>query len=158
MSKITFLWSKHTNTNKEHICFGCMRSIKLWQRTRHDVWKEWKTVVNKYYCQDCETLLDSQLILKTQSGKPYNPLKWEIMQRFPQYFQYHFLDKYNKDERLDVLQHLQIVFSDNLEIVKYHIARMFGAKRWHKFDHEDYKEFARTYKYTKHFSYFICSK
>lgn len=159
MTKAVYLWNKTTTTRKEHICFWCMRSIKSWHRIKHDVWKEWSTVVNKYYCADCQSLLDTQLLLQTENGHPYNPVKGEIMQRYPQFFQYHFFDTYKIDKRLEVLQELQTIYLDKFECFKYQVARIFGlSKKFYWFDHKDFKEFGKTYRYTKHFAYFIFNK
>lgn len=154
----TYFGNKTTCTNKAHECFGCTHTIDPGNKTRHDVWKEAGKMVNKYYCKNCETLLNTQATLDTNDGKPYNPTKWELIQRFPYYFQPHFVEKYCRSKRLEVLQDLQMTFISKWGPIKYRLARIFGLKSWYKFDFEDYKQFSETYKYTKHHAYFICNK
>lgn len=155
----TYFGYKTTKTNKSHMCFGCMKTIDPGQRIRHDVWKEQSKMINKYYCKDCQKLIDTQAVLKPDDGKPYNPMKGEFIQRFPQYFQPYFVDKYtDRDVRLNVLQDLQMTFISNFEILKYRLAKIFGFKKRYKFDFDDFQEFAKTYRYISNIAYFICSK
>lgn len=70
--KETFLGTVYTKTNKDHVCFGCWETIKSGNKTRHDVWKEDKTVVNKYFCKNCEAIITN---IANIWGKPYNPRK-----------------------------------------------------------------------------------
>lgn len=72
MKKEVFLGTVYTTTNKAHDCFACWKTINAGNKTRHDVWKEDKTVVNKYYCKTCEAIVTS---IGSIAEKPYNPRK-----------------------------------------------------------------------------------
>lgn len=79
--KDTYLGEAYTRVNKDHECFGCGTTIKpdpnKRTQIRHDVWKTWKTVVNKYYCSNCERLVDyaTDVDDNCNSLKPFNPEK-----------------------------------------------------------------------------------
>lgn len=105
-------------------------------------------MVTKYYSKDCLHLLNTQASLQTQDGTPFNPVKWELMQKFPQYFQHHFFDKYPKEERLIILEELATVYQSKWEKIKYLFQRVLRIdQRLHSFDRKDYKEYAKTYLY-----------
>lgn len=70
--KETFLGTVYTTTNKAHDCFACWKKIHAGNKTRHDVWKEDKTVINKYYCKTCDAIVRS---IGSIAEKPYNPRK-----------------------------------------------------------------------------------
>lgn len=72
MKKEVFLGTVYTTTNKAHDCFACWKKIHAGNKTRHDVWKEDKTVVNKYYCKTCDAIVTS---ISNIWWKPHNPIK-----------------------------------------------------------------------------------
>lgn len=70
------------------------------------------------------------------------------MQKFPQYFQHYFFDKYPKEERLIILEELATVYQSKWEKIKYLFQRLLRIdQRLHSFDRKDYKEYAKTYIY-----------
>lgn len=168
--KDIFLGKAFARPNKQHICHSCgtlIEAEKRWSdvKIRHDVWKTWKTVVNKYYCKCCEHLLDTQLSLQTEDGKPYNPEKREFLVRFPQVFHYHFKNKYPEiQKRIDAIFDLQMIFGTGAGArFQYFLAkRIFGAKSfngfYYRFDHTDYKKFKKSYEHTKSQAYILLDK
>lgn len=154
MTKAQFFGTKHTNTRKNHICFGCSREIKAGTKTRQDIWKEWPKMISKYYCQECEYLFDTQYTLR-QFGQPFNPLKWQVWQMFPQYFQDYFFHKYTKEKRIIILAELR-KFAEHLfpfGWIKHIFARI--TRKPIEFDRCDIKHFSKTYEYTKKYWHFI---
>ena len=154
MTQAIFFGTKHTKTNKTHICFWCSREIQKWSRTRQDVWKQLPKMVSKYYCQECEYLFDTQYTLR-QFGQPFNPLKWQVWQMFPQYFQDHFFKKYPKEKRIIVLAELRKFVDDLLPFgwIKYLFAKI--TKKPLAFDRDDARQFAKTLEYTRKYWHFI---
>lgn len=152
--KAQFFGTRHTKIRKDQTCFGTGKTIKAGTYTRHDVWKEWDKMVSKYYCQECEYLFDTQYTLRLY-GQPFNPMKGQIIQMFPQFFQRHF-EKYDMEKRIIVLADLRQFFEKSLifGFVKYFFASLF-KKTSYSFDKEDLREFATTYEHTKAYWHFI---
>lgn len=155
MIQAIFFGTKHTKTNKTHICFWCSREIQKWSRTRQDVWKQWPKMVSKYYCQECEYLFDTQYTLR-QFGQPFNPLKWQVWQMFPQYFDDYFAIKYPKEKRIIVLADLrkfvEIFGWPNIAQFAFSFVKIFGK---HSFDKNDVVRFCKLYDHTKKYWHFI---
>lgn len=170
--KDTFLGTVYARPNKTHTCHTCGAEIKpfrlpSWekQKIRHDVWKTWKTVVNKYFCKECEHLLDTQVSLQTNDKKPYNPEKREFIVRFPQLFQEYFKTYYpDIRERIEVIFDLQMIFGiwKSAKIQYFFAKRIFRLKKfngfYYRFDHDDYKKFKKTYNQTKNQAYILLDK
>ena len=162
--KETFLGTVYTKANKDHVCYTCWKTINpdFLHKTRHDVWKEWKTVVNKYFCKTCEELMDNQLMLKSEDWKPYNPKYWEFTTRFPHVYNPYFKEKYTTvADRIGIISDLQLVFGLWLFAkIQYFIAhRLFWAKHFngykYRFDARDYREFAKSFENTKNHAFYL---
>lgn len=141
----------------------------LWKKIRHDVWRTKKngknTVVNKYFCPECDHLLKTQVSLQGENGKPYNPEEREFIVRFPQIFSLHFINKYRKiEDRIDAIFDLQMIFGLwTFAKIQYFVAnRIFRAKKfngfYYRFDKNDYKYFKKSYNHTKNQAYILLDK
>lgn len=88
-------------------------------------------------------LFETQSFLKRTPpdyNKPFNPLKGEILQICPQYFQDHFYNKYQKEQRIKVLADLRAFFLSFYNIRKI-MYWLFSDQL--SFDYEDVKEFKK---------------
>lgn len=157
MSKARFFGTKDSKTNKVHQCFWCMRDIpKGTPDVRHDTWNERNKMTNKYFCVSCDWLLSTQESLCTWKDEPYNPVKWEIMMRFPLFFEDPFF-KRELYERTMVLLRLQKLFSSKYDLTKYRIAKYFGITSWYIFTDVEFEKFERAWDHIKKY-WFLLSK
>lgn len=150
-----FFGTKHTKTRKTHTCFGTGKTIQPGTITRQDVWKEWSKMVSKYYCQDVEYLFDTQYTLRLY-GQPFNPMKWQIWQMFPHYFDDYFAIKYPKEKRIIILADLREFVErfgwPNIAQFAFSLVKIFGK---HSFDKNDVVRFCKLYDHTKKYWHFI---
>lgn len=172
----TFFKTKYIKkTKSHHYCWWCCKDIDKWSKARADIWKEWKTVKSKYYCKDCEYLMATQKSLTTVIEKviklsntiyphivkyktiPLNPLKWELLVLFPQYYSNYFMDRY-KDPytRAFALTKMKKMFWVGFFVhyLKYKVVQFL--KLWdHIFNDKDLKVFAQDYEETKKNANFV---
>lgn len=159
----TFLGYKVTTTNKPNKCFWCFSTIKTWTKTRHDIWKVGKSVENRYYCECCETIFETQSFLKNEvinkkwESKivPMNLVKWELRMRYPFMYKCNF-KKYDSKHRIKILSDLfELYTSWFFPILWYKIWWYTWFWKQRSFTMFDFEEFSEIYEKEKQFIFYI---
>lgn len=157
-----FLGTKYTKWNKDHTCHTCSHNIPKGTTVRHDVWKEGKTVKNKYLCKDCDILHDHFQYNYWNLGH-HNPQENEYKTKFPHLFTSHFRRKYAIRKRINVVAEIQRVFIHGTtgQIIYRVLHKMLGLKTFGAykfiFDASDYLDYKRTHKEARHTSVYMLS-
>ena len=157
MSKDTFLGKVYTTLKAEKTCNWCGCIIIKGKRIRHDVWKESGKMTNKYYCTDCDFMIDH---IEDNIEWPFNPETNEFITKYPWLFNKHFKNKYPIWKRINVISDLQQVFFFGRSAkFAYYIARLFRWKDfgWYnfRFDRDDYLCYKQNFKHMENNTHYL---
>lgn len=126
-----------TKTRKDHTCYCCNRIIPSGSESvRHDVWKENNKVTNKYYCSDCEHIIDKQTFLFWDTYKVlfwtevYNPDENWLLELYPVLFDEYFTNKYPEIKtRIKTIESMERLFwAWYIDMAKFYIFVKLPAK------------------------------